>query len=78
MGSTGDTEVRITLPHRQETWTLLSIAGSLASTTREAVLTVWAAVTKLFTEVLSHYTSTVLVTGLVWVVTRGVVVHMVT
>lgn len=40
-------------------------------------LTIWAAVTKLFTEVLGHDTSTVLVTRLVGVITWRVVVHVI-
>lgn len=39
MSPTGDTEVRVTLPHGQETRALLGVAGGLAPAPREAILT---------------------------------------
>lgn len=39
MSPAGDTEVRVALPHGQETGALLGVAGGLASAPREAILT---------------------------------------
>lgn len=74
---TGHAEVRVTLPHRQVTWTLLGVTLSLATTARKPVLTFLITLAEFLTKVLCHHTRAGAITRVLRVVTWLIIVHLI-
>lgn len=76
-GPTGHAEVRVTLPHRQVTRTLLGVTLSLAATARKPVLTLPITLAEFLTKVLCHHTRAGAITWVLRVVTWLIIVHLI-
>lgn len=77
ISATSLTEIRIALAHCQVAWALLGVALGLASAPGESVLTLAAALTKLFAEVLRLDARTRGVALSIWMVAWREVVHVI-
>ena len=58
---TYSTQVRITLPDGEVTWTLFGVTLCFTSTTRESIVTITGTLTKLLTKVIQYNTLTFIV-----------------
>lgn len=74
---TGHAEVRVTLPYRQVTRTLLGVTLSLTATARKPVLTLPTTQAEFLTKVLCHHTRAGAITRVLRVVTRMIIVHLI-